>query len=136
MPLKEITPLPGAALRIELTNRGWKVRTLSERWAFSSRRRVEQILQADKRPLYLDDAIKGLPLFVGDPSLEVLPLAPSTPDAYQKAMLLKGWSSKMLGERWGLTKRRIDQIIADSDRPRYYEDAISGLPMIEGAFLL
>lgn len=131
MPLKKITPLPGAALRIEMDNRGWKVRTLSERWGFKTRRRVELILKDDDRPRYLDDAIKGLPLFLGDPSLTVLPLAPSTSGAFAKSLMKKGWSSKLLSERWGLTKRRIDQIIANGNRPAYYDDAISGLPVIE-----
>lgn len=35
----------------------------------------------------------------------------------------------MLSERWGMTKRRVMQIIADADRPRYYDDAVRGLPM-------
>jgi len=35
----------------------------------------------------------------------------------------------MLSERWGMTRRRVLQIIADADRPRYYDDAVKALPM-------
>jgi plasmid maintenance system antidote protein VapI len=129
MPIRKITALPGASLRIELDNRGWNVRLLSERWAMT-RRRVEQIIKADERPCYLDDAIKGLPQYLAVPSVEVLPLAPSSQEDYIAAFSRKGWTSQMLAQRWGLTRRRVDQIFANSHRPSYYDDAITGLPQI------
>lgn len=57
-------------------------------------------------------------------------LTPLTPDEFKKLLSDKGWSPDMLAIRWGLSKRRIQQITADADRPRYYDDAIGNLPII------
>lgn len=127
--MKPLTPLPGVAFRIEINNNGWDERTLSLRWMLS-RQRIRQIVKADARPLYLDDAIKGLPVLLGNPGDEVKPLSPQVSTLYLDTLTRKGWTTRQLAIRWALTKRRIDQIIADEDRPRYYEDALAGLPPI------
>ncbi|MEI4940611.1 hypothetical protein U1710_02225 [Aeromonas caviae] len=57
-------------------------------------------------------------------------LTPLTPEEFKKLLSDKGWSPDMLSIRWGLSKRRIQQITADADRPRYYDDAIGNLPII------
>lgn len=36
----------------------------------------------------------------------------------------------MLAIRWGMTKRRVQQIMADEMRPRYYDDAVENLPIV------
>lgn len=62
--------------------------------------------------------------------MTVKQLVPMTPDAFRSELSSKGWTPQMLSERWGMTRRRVLQIIADTDRPRYYDDAVKALPMI------
>lgn len=57
-------------------------------------------------------------------------LTPLTPAEFKKILSDKGWETDMLAIRWGMSKRRVQQIIADADRPRYYDDAIANLPII------
>ncbi len=57
-------------------------------------------------------------------------LTPLAPEDFKKILADKGWNPEMLASRWGMTKRRIQQIAADPDRPRYYDDAIGNLPII------
>lgn len=127
--MKPLTPLPSVAFRIELQNNGWDESTLSQRWMLS-RQRVRQIVKADVRPLYLDDAIKGLPVLLDASRMSVAPLSLQGSRLFQDTLKHKGWTTQLLAARWGLTKRRIDQIIADECRPRYYDDALAGLPPI------
>lgn len=61
--------------------------------------------------------------------MAVKQLVPMTPEAFRSELDSRGWTAQMLSERWGMTKRRVMQIIADADRPRYYDDAVRGLPM-------
>lgn len=57
-------------------------------------------------------------------------LSPLSPEEFKKVLADKGWSADSLAARWGMTKRRIQQIVADADRPRYYDDAIGNLPIL------
>lgn len=57
-------------------------------------------------------------------------LSPLSPEEFKKVLDDKGWSADSLAARWGMTKRRVQQITADADRPRYYDDAIGNLPII------
>ncbi|WP_427047094.1 hypothetical protein [Halomonas casei] len=61
--------------------------------------------------------------------MTVKELVPMPPEAFRSELQSRGWTPQMLSERWGMTKRRVMQIIADADRPRYYDDAARGLPM-------
>lgn len=61
-------------------------------------------------------------------SIELLPT--KTPDEFRNVMEGRGWTPDMLAVRWGMTKRRIHQIAADTSRPRYYDDAVENLPII------
>lgn len=54
-----------------------------------------------------------------------------TPDAFRAELGNRGWSAQMLSQRWGISKRRVLQIAADIDRPRYYDDAIRALPLAQ-----
>lgn len=63
--------------------------------------------------------------------MAVKPLVPISPEAFRKEMEDKGWTPAMLGVRWGLKTRRIYQIIADEERPPYYDEALHNLPIIE-----
>ncbi|KIL03049.1 hypothetical protein EGJ28_24170 [Stutzerimonas xanthomarina] len=62
--------------------------------------------------------------------MEVKELVPLAPDAFKAEMKKRGWDADLLAVRWGMSKRRVNQIIADADRPRYYDDAVMALPAI------
>lgn len=49
------------------------------------------------------------------------------PEEFKDVLNNCGWTAERLAKRWGMTKRRVNQIIADADRPRYYDDAIRAL---------
>ncbi|WP_326430386.1 hypothetical protein VQ574_20845 (plasmid) [Stutzerimonas frequens] len=57
-------------------------------------------------------------------------LVPMSPEAFRAVRVEKGWTPQLLSQRWGMTKRRVQQIEADADRPRYYDDALRGLPTL------
>ena len=61
--------------------------------------------------------------------MQIKELVPMPPDEFRAEMAKRGWDAEMLGIRWGMTKRRVQQITADSDRPRYYDDALMNLPI-------
>jgi hypothetical protein len=62
--------------------------------------------------------------------LEVKELVPMAPEAFKTEIKRRGWEPELLAIRWGMSKRRVHQIIADADRPRYYDDALMALPAI------
>lgn len=57
-------------------------------------------------------------------------LDPLPPEEFRRQLESRGWTAKLLGMRWGVSARRVQQIIADADRPRYYDDAINNLPKV------
>ncbi len=62
--------------------------------------------------------------------MDIKTLPVKSPDEFKAAMECRGWSPDMLAIRWNMTKRRVRQIIADTDRPRYYDDAVDNLPIV------
>ena len=54
------------------------------------------------------------------------------PEEFKEVLNSCGWTAERLAKRWGMTKRRVNQIIADADRPRYYDDAIRALAIPVG----
>lgn len=68
--------------------------------------------------------------FIMGGNLEIKQIEPMSCEAFANELESKGWTPELLGKRWGVTKRRIQQIIADSDRPRYYDDAVKSLPIL------
>lgn len=62
--------------------------------------------------------------------MEIKPLPTKTPEDFRGVMANRGWTADMLAIRWKMTKRRILQIVADKERPRYYDDAIDNLPVV------
>lgn len=47
-----------------------------------------------------------------------------------KGMLIgKGWQVNEVASRWGLKRVRMSQILADEDRPLYYDEALRALPV-------
>lgn len=63
-------------------------------------------------------------------TLEIKEIVPMSSEAFGNEIEKRGWNPELLGVRWGLSKRRIQQIIADADRPRYYDDAVMNLPIL------
>lgn len=53
-----------------------------------------------------------------------------SPDEFKAVLDGKGWTADLLAVRWGMTRRRIQQIVADAERPRYYDDAVANLPIV------
>lgn len=62
--------------------------------------------------------------------MQIKELIPMPPEKFRTELARRGWDAEMLRIRWGMTKRRVQQIIADEDRPRYYDDAILALPTV------
>lgn len=62
--------------------------------------------------------------------MEIKPLDIKTPQAFRATMESRGWTPDMLAIRWRMTKRRVQQIMADKDRPCYYDDAVDNLPVV------
>lgn len=62
--------------------------------------------------------------------LEIAELVPMAPDVFKAEIKRRGWHFNALAIRWGMSERRVRQIIADADRPRYYDDAVTALPII------
>jgi len=62
--------------------------------------------------------------------VEIKEIVPIPPNSYRTEMESRGWTPDMLAKRWGMSKRRVHQIVADDDRPRYYDDAIRALPVV------
>lgn len=65
--------------------------------------------------------------------MEIKELVPMSPDSFRSAMATRGWTAEMVALRWRMTKRRVQQIVADVDRPRYYDDAVGALPYLTKA---
>ena len=62
--------------------------------------------------------------------VSVTEVVPMTPDEFRALMAARGWDALMLSQRWKMSKRRVQQIVADTDRPRYYDDGLRALPEI------
>lgn len=62
--------------------------------------------------------------------VSVTEVVPMTPDEFRALMAARGWDALMLSQRWKISKRRVQQIVADTDRPRYYDDGLRALPEI------
>lgn len=62
--------------------------------------------------------------------MKIEAIIPMSSAAFKDEMNKRGWDSVMLGKRWGLSTRRINQIISDQDRPGHYDDAVMALPFI------
>lgn len=57
-------------------------------------------------------------------------LVPMAPEVFKAEIKRRGWEPELIAIRWGMSRRRVNQIIADADRPRYYDDAVMALPII------
>ncbi|MBX6653882.1 hypothetical protein ISF12_11570 [Pseudomonas aeruginosa] len=66
-------------------------------------------------------------------AIPILILRPLTPDEYRAELSARGWDFNTLALYWEMTPRRVRQICADANRPRYYDDALRGLPAFTAA---
>lgn len=62
--------------------------------------------------------------------MKIEAIIPMSSACYKGEMSKRGWDSVMLAKRWGLSTRRINQIILDQERPGHYDDAVMALPFI------
>ncbi|WP_408602189.1 hypothetical protein [Pseudomonas sp. PLMAX] len=62
--------------------------------------------------------------------MKIEAIIPMSSAAFKEEMTKRGWDSVMLGKRWDLSTRRINQIISDQGRPGHYDDAVMALPFI------
>jgi hypothetical protein len=53
-----------------------------------------------------------------------------TAAAFKAAIYQKGWSIVGLAKHWGMTREWLLKLAADTERPRYFDDAVRGLPRI------
>lgn len=56
------------------------------------------------------------------------PLKLMTPNEFRAELKRKGWTYVELGERWSISANWLAKVAAREDRPRYWDDAIRGLP--------
>lgn len=50
-----------------------------------------------------------------------------TPVQFKSLVKSKGWLLKEVAERWGIQQRQMSNIVQDTKRNLYYDDAIRGL---------
>ena len=58
----------------------------------------------------------------------VRPLTLMTPNEFRAEMKRKGWTFVELAERWCLSANWLARVATRVDRPRYWDDAVRGLP--------
>lgn len=123
--------MEASALKHRLKAGGWTLKRIALRWNLSARR-VSQIVQTPERNGYYDDAFFGLLSDFKDDyeGREGIGLTVAQIKALIKA---KGWKQKSIAQRWGLSERRLSQIVTDPQRNLYYDDAIRGLPTEGGS---
>lgn len=63
--------------------------------------------------------------------MDIQELAPMSPEDFKKELTARGWTAEKLAKRWGLSRRRVHQLIADADRGRYYDDGLRALPTLQ-----
>lgn len=51
-----------------------------------------------------------------------------TPNEFRAEVKRKGWSFVKLGEHWGMSANWLIKVAGRVDRPRYWDDAVRGLP--------
>lgn len=136
MQIRELIPMTGDELKADLERRGWNAERIAQRWCIS-KRRAQQIqgYKEGERPRYYDDAIHGLPLIKARRKAPIVvpEMVPMTSDQLKAELAVRGWTAETLALRWGITRRRAQQILSykDGERPCYYDDAIRGLPLLK-----
>lgn len=55
------------------------------------------------------------------------------PDGFRALIKARGWRLADTARRWGITDTHLSRLIADRERPSYWDDAARGLPRITRA---
>lgn len=63
-----------------------------------------------------------------EPDEGARPLTLMTPNEFRAEIKRKGWTFVELGERWCMSANWLAKVAARADRPRYWDDAVRGLP--------
>lgn len=59
---------------------------------------------------------------------DVEPLQRMTPNEFRAELMRKGWTFVELAQRWQMSANWMAKVAARPDRPRYWDDAVRGLP--------
>lgn len=53
-----------------------------------------------------------------------------SPDDFRNEVQAKGWTYKMLAERWDVTPNWVSKTARNAERSPYWDDAVHGLPLL------
>ncbi len=81
-------------------------------------------------PGFFCSKVRNIFLFMRGGFVGIQRLFPLTAEQWRAELSNKGWTAEMLSIRWGVTKRRVQQMINDENRPLYLDDALRHLPII------
>lgn len=125
-------------VKLLLSERGWSVSALSQRWGFSRRYVTERLAQGEIGE-HWSDALRGLPLGPGkyrERGLRVqVPRGVCLDAAALRGSLrIRQWTVVAVADRWEFGRRHITDIIADAARGPVWNDAFAGLPIGPGLY--
>lgn len=117
--------LEAAAFKAGYRRKGWTGRLLSARWE-KSEAWISKIGSDAERGAHWDDAVAGLPsaaLARKEPRL--------LPGEFKAIYRNKGWTGRLLAERWGKSSTWISKVSGDPERGPQWDDAVRGLPVLK-----
>ncbi|WP_370238619.1 hypothetical protein [Neptunomonas phycophila] len=118
------TALSSSLIKTLLATAGWTKKRLAARWELTERR-INQIIADKDRPCYYDEAFLFLKETTSQDTHQQETLSVQ---AIKELIKGKGWQGKQIAQRWGMTERRISQIVTNPERAPYYNDGFRGLP--------
>lgn len=59
---------------------------------------------------------------------DTAPLERLTPAEFRAEVVRKGWTFVAIGRRWDMSANWLQKVAGNAQRPRYWDDAIRGLP--------
>lgn len=59
-----------------------------------------------------------------------LPIKRMTPSEFKDEVKRRGWTYRLLAERWGFTPNWISKTARNADRALHFDDAVRGLPLL------
>lgn len=117
--------LDADAFKGAFRRKGWTGRSLAARWA-KSEEWISKIGSDNERCPHWDDAVAGLPKArsAGD-------LVRLLPEDFKSLYRSKGWTGRMLSDRWGKSVAWISKVGNDAERAPHWDDAVRGLPVLK-----
>jgi hypothetical protein len=106
-----------------IQSKGWDRASLITRWNLEGRGRIVRFedVQLSSRSVFFNDALAGLPMRSEERGV-------ISPARYIQIVTEKGWNQVSIAKRWGLSSRRINTIVNNSERALSFDDALVGLP--------